>query len=66
MKMEQTRGVKDEVEPELNEYSQEVRLDGGMCALVCEQMRLITERQGEPQVTSEVMQCIVGQVKRHE
>ena len=63
VKLEQTLGEKTEVEPELTEDSQEVRVDDGMCALVCEQMRAITAREGEPQVTSEEMQRVVEQVK---
>ena len=63
VKLEQTRGEKTEVEPERNEGRQEARLDDGMCALVCDQMRMITEPEGEPQVTSEEMQRVVEKVK---
>ena len=41
---------------ELNEESQEVRLDDGMYASMCEQMRLMTECAGKPHATSEEMQ----------
>ena len=64
VKLEQTREEKTEVEPELHEDSQEVRLDDRMCALVCEQMRSITASACESQVTSEEMQRIVEQVGR--
>ena len=51
VKLEQTREEKSEVDPELNEDSQEVRLVDGMCALVCEQMRSIIERACDSEVT---------------
>ena len=43
---------------------QEVQLDDGLCAMMCEQLRLITERAHESQVTSEDMQRVVEQVGR--
>ena len=56
--------MKTEVDQELNEDSQEVRLDDEMCALMCEQRRSITESARESQVTSEEMQCLVEHVRR--
>ena len=43
---------------------QEQRLDDGMCASMCEQMRLIKESRRKSQVTSEEMQRLVEQVGR--
>ena len=43
---------------------QEVQLDDGLCAMMCEQLRLKTERAHESQVTSEDMQRVVEQVRR--
>ena len=53
VKLEQTREEKTEVDLELNDDRQEVRLGDGMYALVCEEMRSITERSCESQMQAE-------------
>ena len=63
VKLEQTRGEKTEVGPELNEESQEVRFDEGMYASMCEQVSSITECVGKSKATSEEVQRVVEEVK---
>ena len=59
VKLEQTRGEKTD----LDEESQEVRLDDAMYASMREQVSLITEYVGKSQATREEMQHVVEQVK---